>query len=124
MSSKSSSVILITVVLGAIVGGILGYYLPHVMLSLSFIGQLWVNALNILVIPLVAASIIVAVAAMGHMKKVSRAIRNMIIYFASTSAIAVVIGLLAVLIIRPGVVTSSNGAFIPENITEIGRLTT
>ncbi len=124
MSSKSSSVILITVLLSAIVGGLFGYYLPHLMLSLSFIGQLWLNALNILVIPLVAASIIVAVAAIGHMKKVSRSVRNMIVYFASTSAIAVVIGLLAVLIIRPGVVTQTNGAFIPETITEIGKLST
>ncbi len=122
MSRKSSNVILITVVLGALLGGILGYYLPHVMLSLSFIGQLWVNALKILVIPLVVASIIIAVAAMGQMKKVSRTLRNMLVYFVATGAIAVAIGLLAVLTIRPGVLTSTNGTFIPDDITRIGTL--
>ena len=120
MSSKSSTSLLLATVAGIVLGGLLGYYLPDAMLSLSFIGQLFVNALRIVVIPLIIASIIVGVAAMADYRRVNRVVGKSLLYFLTTSAIAVIIGLVLVQLIKPGVGVNTTLAVAPA---EVGQVT-
>ncbi|MEW6411964.1 MAG: cation:dicarboxylase symporter family transporter [Candidatus Zixiibacteriota bacterium] len=119
MNSKSSTSLLIATVLAVILGGFIGYYFPEVMLSISFVGQLFLNALRLVVIPLVIAAVIVGVAAMADVGRVSRTVGKTLLYFAVTSAIAVLIGLGLVTLIQPGAGVSADSAVIPPEVLSV-----
>ncbi|UCG61526.1 MAG: cation:dicarboxylase symporter family transporter [Candidatus Zixiibacteriota bacterium] len=119
MRIKSSTSLILAVLAGVILGGLLGYYLPDTMLSLSFVGQLFLNALHIVVIPVIIASVIVGVAALADLGRVNRATGKTLLYFGVTSAIAVIIGYALTAIIRPGVGANTAGAEAPYEITQV-----
>jgi Na+/H+-dicarboxylate symporter len=119
MSSKPQTSLLLATLAGTILGGLLGYYLPDLMLSFSFIGQLFVNALRILVVPFVVASVIVGIAALANIGRVNRAIGKSLFYFGVTSIIAVAIGYALVEIIQPGAGVSTQGATAPAELTRV-----
>ncbi len=119
MSSKSSTSLLLATVAGIVLGGLLGYYLPDAMLSVSFIGQLFVNALRIVVIPMIIASIIVGVAAMADYRRINRAAGKSLMYFLTTSAIAVTVGLILVQLIKPGAGVNTALAVAPAEVSRV-----
>ncbi len=68
----------------------------------DFAGKLFLNLLNLLVIPLVITSLIMGMTALGDIRHVGRTgLRTFIFYF-STTAISVLIGIVLVQIIAPG----------------------
>jgi DAACS family dicarboxylate/amino acid:cation (Na+ or H+) symporter len=68
----------------------------------SPVGQIFLRLLIMTVIPLVFASITLGVAGLGDIRKVGRVGARTIVYFLVTTAIAAVVGLLLVNIVRPG----------------------
>jgi len=69
---------------------------------IKFSGHLFLNMLNLMVIPLVVTSLVMGMVTLGDIKHADRTgIRTFIYYFATTG-IAVVIGILMVTIISPG----------------------
>ena len=68
----------------------------------SFSGKLFLNLLNLLVIPLVVASLIMGIVSLGDIRHVGRTGARTIIYYLLTTAISVAIGIALVQIIRPG----------------------
>ena len=68
----------------------------------SFSGKLFLNLLNLLVIPLVVASLIMGIVSLGDIRHVGRTGARTIIYYFVTTAISVAIGIALVQIIRPG----------------------
>ncbi len=103
--------ILIALALAIVVGLILG---PDGSLlglqldaALEFIGQLFLNALKMLIVPLIVSSIIVGVAGIGDSENLGRMGAKTIGYYAMTSTFAIVVGLLVVNLIQPGVVDGS-----------------
>ncbi|NBC15555.1 MAG: cation:dicarboxylase symporter family transporter [Gammaproteobacteria bacterium] len=75
--------------------------------ALAFIGQLFLNALKMLIVPLIVSSIIVGVAGIGESDSLGRLGGKTIGYYAMTSTFAIIAGLLMVNIIQPGVVEGS-----------------
>lgn len=70
---------------------------------IRFVGKLFLNLLNLLVIPLVVSSLIVGIVSLGDIRHVGRiGIRTLAYYFITTS-IAVAIGIVLVQIVEPGV---------------------
>ena len=53
MTGKNGNFILIAMLAGAILGVLAGFYLPEFMLETSFVGTMFLNALKMVVIPLV-----------------------------------------------------------------------
>lgn len=72
----------------------------------AFIGGLFLSALKMLIVPLIAASIITGVAGMGTGDGFGRLGTKTVIYYLSTSLLAILTGLFFVNLIVPGV---SNG---------------
>jgi len=107
MTDKSSKVVPFGILIGIVAGAALGAVIPGFMLAIEFIGRLFINALQVVVIPLIVAAIISGVAAFGDLRKIGRTGSRIILYFAATSAIAVVIGLVLALVIKPGAGASS-----------------
>ena len=69
----------------------------------SFIGTLFLNALKMLIVPLIASSIVMGVASVGGHQGLGRMGGKTILYYMATSLIAILIGLTVVNILSPGV---------------------
>ncbi len=65
-------------------------------------GQMWLRCLIMVVLPLVFASLALGVAGLGDLRKLGRVGAKTVVYFLMTTALAVVIGLFFVNVIRPG----------------------
>ena len=65
-------------------------------------GTLFLNALKLIAVPLVLASLITGVASLSDLRKLSRIGGKTIAIYLATTALAVVIGLVAVNVIQPG----------------------
>jgi Na+/H+-dicarboxylate symporter len=70
----------------------------------SFIGTLFLNALRMVIVPLIMASIITGVAGVGGEKGLGRLGAKTVIYYLATSTVAILVGLALVNAIRPGIV--------------------
>jgi len=69
-----------------------------------FLGDIFLNALKMVIIPLVMSSIIVGIAGLGGMEGFGRLGLKTVLYYALTSFIAILIGLSVVNIVEPGLV--------------------
>ncbi len=87
---------------GILLGGLLGKLIPDVMMATGFVGEFFVNSLTILVIGLVLASMVVGITALGDYRKLGYAGMRAIVYYCATGVVAVVIGLVMALAIKPG----------------------
>jgi Na+/H+-dicarboxylate symporter len=103
--------ILIALVLAIVVGlsidretGLFGINFYAVF---AFVGALFLNALKMLIVPLIVSSIIVGVAGIGQPGHLGRLGAKTIGYYALTSLLAIVTGLVFVNLIQPGVVEGS-----------------
>ncbi len=70
----------------------------------SFIGTMFLNALKMIIVPLIVSSIIVGVAGIGGTHGLARLGGRTIVYYMVTSLFAILIGLAVVNIIEPGIV--------------------
>ncbi|MEC8405154.1 MAG: dicarboxylate/amino acid:cation symporter [Verrucomicrobiota bacterium] len=68
----------------------------------QFTGRLFMNALKMVIVPLIVASIIAGVMHLGAEKGVGRMSAKTFLYYTCSGALAVVVGLLAVNLIGPG----------------------
>lgn len=98
--------ILIGLVAGAVIG-ILANLLGLVWLQDAFswvepVGTIFIRLITMIVIPLVVASLILGTASLGDIRKLGRIGGKTILYYMSTTAIAVSIGLLLSNIVQPG----------------------
>jgi solute carrier family 1 (high affinity glutamate transporter) protein 1 len=105
---KVTAWILAGLVLGAIVGqGLYAYYAGEVpagwILSFSLVGNtVFMGLLKMILVPLVMASVIVGVNAIGDPSKLGRVGGWTLVYYFSTMLIAVITGLILVSAIMPG----------------------
>ena len=67
------------------------------------VGQVWLRALIMIVVPLVFASLTLGVAGLGDIRKVGRIGMKTLAYFILSSTLATIIGLTIVNIVKPGV---------------------
>ena len=92
----------------AIVAGIaFGYYFQTPSLELKFIGDIYLSLLKMLIIPLVFASIFVAITSLESKDELKSIGLKAFIYYLSTTALAVSLGLVVVNIFNPGADTAS-----------------
>jgi len=91
------------IVSGVIVGFLFGGFLPGLSLKLSFIGELFVNALKMVVLPLIVVSIANAILNMETIKQFQLVGLKALFYYTMTTALAVATGLAVVYFLRPGV---------------------
>jgi len=118
VSLRLATKIIIGLIAGAIVGLILNIVSPDVFKVFDTylftpLGQIFLNLINMLVVPIVFFSITLGVAGLGDPKKLGRIGFKTISFFLVTTAIAIIIGLFLAMIIQPGHV----GNFNTEGIT-------
>lgn len=70
--------------------------------SIKWIGDIFINLLNMIAIPLVLASLIVGAASLGDIRKFARIGGKTVSYYVFTTAVAVTIGLTLANLVEPG----------------------
>ncbi len=81
-------------------GAILGVTFYSVF---NFLGALFLNALKMLIVPLVVSSIVVGIAGIGSSNALGRLGGKTLLYYLTTSLLAILIGLMVVNLIAPGI---------------------
>ncbi len=112
---KSKNLLLYCILAGIVLGGICGWVFGKKMLAVDWIGELFLDSLKMLVIPLVFSSMIVGISGLGDIRKVGKTGLMTLLYYTATTGIAVFIGLVLVNIINPGLGLEMT-AEIPEHV--------
>jgi Na+/H+-dicarboxylate symporter len=89
--------------LGIITGWLVSTYHPEWAIYFRPFSQLFLRMIKMIIAPLIFATLVAGIAGAGHVKVVGRMGLRAIIYFEIITTIALVIGLVAVNITRPGV---------------------
>ena len=105
----------IILLISIIIGSIIGIIFKDKANVLEPLGQVFINMLFVIVIPLVFTTISSSIANMGSLKRLGKIFKNMIFIFIITSLIASVFMLIGVLIFKPtGII--ENGEYVKESI--------
>ena len=80
-----------------------GVFLPSYVPYVSWMGTLFLNALKMIIVPLIFTSIVSGMLTIGTGKNLGRLGLKTFLYYLSTSLIAIITGLLLVNLMRPGV---------------------
>ena len=83
-----------------------------IYIILQLVGQLFLSGLKLIIVPLVTSSIVLAVANMGSGGDFGRLGLKTLAYYAVTSLIAILIGLLLVDLVRPGLDAQGRGILV------------
>jgi Na+/H+-dicarboxylate symporter len=98
--------ILIGLVLGAVLGLAANWFeltwLQAFFSAIEPIGTLFIRLITMVVVPLVAASLLIGTASLGDLRKLGRIGGKTVVYYLTTTAIAVSIGLLISNLVKPG----------------------
>ena len=90
-------------VLTAIVIGILlGIFAPETARMMEPLGTIFINAVKMIIAPIIFLPIVIGIAKMGDMKKVGRVGGKALLYFEIVTTIALAIGLIIANIVKPG----------------------
>ena len=99
---KKNNTLLYLMLIGISMGGLCGWVFGKEMLIVDWIGEMFLDTLKMLVIPLIVSSMIVGITGLGDIRKVGKAGTITLVYFLSTSGIAVIAGIIVVNIMQPG----------------------
>lgn len=90
-------------ILIALAGGTLfGIYFPELTIWISWIGDLFLKLLKMVIIPLIVSSIITGIAGIGSSENLGRLGLKTIGFYMVTSLLAILLGLFLVNVIQPG----------------------
>lgn len=118
MPHSHAVVLLILIIISAISGVLVGWFFGDVSLQIGWLGDLFLNALKMVIIPLIVASVISGIGALGDVRKLGRLGGSTLLYYGLTTATAVFIGLIVVNIIQPGAGITLGDASVPDRILE------
>ncbi len=91
------------IMIGLVVGGVLGYYIPGFGDRVYFLRDIFLNLIKSIIAPLVFSTLVVGIAGGGDLKKVGRMGAKALLYFEIVTTAALFIGLAVVNLIKPGV---------------------
>lgn len=118
MQGRHATIILWGILIGVVLGIILGAWLGPAMTRVEWLGTLFLNALKMTIIPLIVAAVISGVAALGDVRKLGRMGGMTVAYYAATTALAVMMGMIVVNVIQPGSYIAELNHELPAQVAE------
>ncbi|MCF6148828.1 MAG: dicarboxylate/amino acid:cation symporter [Candidatus Kuenenia sp.] len=112
--TNNHSKIILFIVIAVVVGIVMGGFVPHIAVKFSLLGEIFINALMMLVIPVVILSLIVGITNLGDIRSLGTIGWRTLVYYMVTTGIAVLLGIVMVNIIQPGKGLSSTGENHPH----------
>lgn len=116
MSHSHAMALLAFIIAGAVAGVFYGWYAGEAAMAVGWLGSLFLNALKMTIIPLVIASVVSGIGSLGDIRQLGKLGGYTMVYYLSTTAIAVFIGLLVVNWIQPGTGIQLTQTEVPEHI--------
>nr|MBA3612493.1 cation:dicarboxylase symporter family transporter [Nitrospirales bacterium] len=95
--------LLIGMLIGILTGILVGGLIPSLGLGIQFLGDVFLQALFALVVPLVVSSMIVGIASLGDVRQLGPLGIRTVLFFMTTTGLAVLVGLILVIVLHPGV---------------------
>ena len=90
--------IIIAIIIGIIVGG----WLPGVAVKTDILGEIFLNSLKMIVVPLVMLSMVVGITGLGDIRNLGSIGGRTVLYYMATTGISVLIGIILVNVVQPG----------------------
>ena len=118
MNARLAGYLLFAIIIAAISGVFVGWYFADFSNQIDWLGELFLNALKMTIIPLIIASVISGIGALGDVRRLGKFGGLTVTYYFMTTAIAVLIGLVVVNLIQPGAGIPQSAAATPEHILE------
>ncbi len=104
------------ILLGIVIGALLGGLSPTGGSAVQFIGDLFLQALKMIIVPLVTLSITVGITGLGDVRRLGTIGWRTIAYYLTTTTLAVITGLVLVSLIHPGIGADTAGATLAEAV--------
>ncbi|MCH8156870.1 MAG: dicarboxylate/amino acid:cation symporter [Nitrospinae bacterium] len=117
-SNNGNNLLLYLMVFGIVLGGVCGWVFGEQMLVVAWIGDMFLDTLKMLVIPLVVSSMIVGIAGLGDIRKVGKTGMITLVYFLSTTGFSVMVGLVVVNLMQPGLGVEMTTTEVLEKVAE------
>jgi proton glutamate symport protein len=89
--------------IGMSIGLIVGYVSPDIAVTLRPLSIIFLRLIKSIIAPLIFATLVVGIAGHGNLKQVGRMGIKSIVYFEIVTTLALVVGLVAVNIVKPGI---------------------
>ena len=102
----------------AIAGIFCGWFFGQSMLAIEWVGELFLDALKMVIIPLIIAAVISGIASLGGTSGGLKRLGGFtVLYYFCTTAIAVLVGLIIVNIIQPGSGITEVSQVVPDRVS-------
>ncbi len=85
-----------------VLGSLAGLVGGKTMVQLGFIGDIWLNCIKMIVIPMVVCTIITGIISQDNLTSLKRVSRRIITYYVITTVLACVVGLVVASVLQPG----------------------
>ena len=118
MNKKYANSLLLWIFLGAVAGILCGSIFGSSMTMVGWIGDMFLDLLKMLILPLIMAAVISGICSIGDVSRVGRVGGLTVLYYTCTTAISVLLGLVLVNIIAPGSNTEKMSVELPAQIAE------
>lgn len=102
MKIKPENLLMTGILSGIVLGGLCGFLFGESMQSAKFLGDFFLNALKMCIVPLIMCSVIAGVGNLGDIRRMGRKGLVTVIYYIATTGIAVLVGIILVNILQPG----------------------
>ena len=83
-------------------GVLAGIYAPDIVLKLKILGEIFLNLLKMIIVPLVFTSVFIAMLGLGDVAKFKDMGLKTIAYYVATTSLSVLVGLILVNLLEPG----------------------
>ena len=115
---KNNNWLLWALLAAAIAGIFCGWFFGHSMLAIEWVGELFLDALKMVIIPLIVAAVISGIASLGGTSGGLKRLGGLtVLYYFCTTAIAVLLGLIIVNIIQPGAGITEVSQVVPDRVS-------
>ena len=105
------------ILFSAVAGIFCGWFFGQSMSSIEWLGELFLDALKMTIIPLIVAAVISGIASLGGSGGLQRLGGMTVLYYFCTTAIAVLLGLVIVNIMQPGAGITEVSQVIPDRVS-------
>ncbi|ALS60139.1 MULTISPECIES: dicarboxylate/amino acid:cation symporter [Pandoraea] len=95
-------ILYVQVLIAIVIGVLLGHFKPDLAVQMKPLGDAFIKLIKMIIGPVIFCTVVTGIAGMEDMKKVGRVGGKALIYFEVVSTLALVIGLMATHILKPG----------------------
>jgi Na+/H+-dicarboxylate symporter len=94
--------LLAAILIAAVAGVLCGWLFPQPMTAIGWVGELFLDAVRMTILPLIVAAVISGIASLGDARRFGRLGALTVAWFALSTAAAVLLGQLLAVVLQPG----------------------